>query len=108
MIDWTVVAAFCGPLIAAIVAVGAWFTWIGRRRDARVAQQIKEGTAEIVQTTAQLTMRMAVVENGLATQGAHLSKQDETLQTLMQSLARIEGRLAGPFQITTTTLPKEG
>lgn len=108
MVNWSVVAAFCSPLIAAIALVGAWFTWIGHRRDAKVAQQIKDGTAEIVQTTAQLTMRMAVVENGLATQGAHLSKQDETLQTLMQSMARIEGRLAGPFQITTTTSPKEG
>lgn len=102
MIDWTVVAAFCGPLIAAIGGVAAWFTWLGHRRDARVADQIKEGTREIAEVTSKLDIRMSQVENSLANQTRHLDKQDEALQTAMQAIARIEGRLAGPVQVTST------
>ena len=103
MINWGVVAAFCGPLIAAIAGVGAWFTWIGHRRDARVALQIKEGTAEIAAVTSKLDLRMTQVENSLSNQARHLDKQDEALQVAMQAIARIEGRLAGPIQIQQST-----
>lgn len=108
MVNWSVVAAFCGPLIAAIIGVATWYAWIARKRDARVAQQIKDGTAEIAAVTAKLDIRITQVETSLANQTRHLDKQDEILQTALQAVARIEGRLAGPFQITSTTMRQEG
>ncbi|HEX4201194.1 MAG TPA: hypothetical protein VHY59_06725, partial [Chthoniobacterales bacterium] len=51
MVDWNVVAAFCGPLIAAIIGVATFFAWSARKRDLRVAAQIKEGTSEIAAVT---------------------------------------------------------
>lgn len=108
MVNWSVVAAFCGPLIAAIIGVASWFAYIGRKRDVRVAQQIKEGTAEIAAVTTKLDARITQVEVSLVNQTRHLDKQDEALQVALQGVARIEGRLAGPFQITTTSPMKEG
>lgn len=93
MIDWATVAAFCGPLIAAIVGVAAWFAWLGRRRDARVASQIQA-------VTDRLDFRISQVETTLARQQEHLDKQDAALSTAMQGIARIEGRLAGPVAVT--------
>lgn len=93
MIQWGVVAAFCGPLVAAIVGVAAWFAWIGKRRDQRVKEQIQA-------VTDRLDFRISQVETSLARQQEHLDKQDAALSQAMQGIARIEGRLAGPVAVT--------
>lgn len=93
MIQWGVVAAFTGPLIAAIGLAAGYFAWSGKRRDERVAAQIKA-------VTERLDFRVSQVETALDKQSRHLDKQDEALSTAMQAIARIEGRLAGPVSVT--------
>lgn len=93
MIDWGVVAAFIGPLIAAIGGVAAWFAWLGKRRDKRVGEQIQA-------VTDRLDFRISQVETTLGRQQDHLDKQDAALSMAMQGIARIEGRLAGPVAVT--------
>ena len=97
MIDWGNVAAFTGPLIAAIGLIAAWFAWLGKRRDARVADQIAA-------VTERLDFRISQVEVTQAKQSEHLDKQDAALSTAMQGIARIEGRLAGPVSVTQQPL----
>jgi uncharacterized YccA/Bax inhibitor family protein len=94
VIEWGVVAAFVGPLIGAIGGVAAWFAWLGKRRDSRVATQIHA-------VTERLDLRITQVESTLANQTRHLDKQDEVLNSALQAIARIEGRLSGPVQVTT-------
>jgi hypothetical protein len=94
VVDWAVVAAYLGPLIAAIAGIAAWFAWLGKRRDERVADQIAA-------VTTRLDFRITQVETQITNLTGHLNKQDDALSQAMQAVARIEGRLAGPVQVTT-------
>lgn len=103
MIEWGVVAAFIGPLIAAIGLSAGWFTYLGRRRDERFAAQIAAVTGKLEANQLVMAERIAQVESSLAQQARHLDKQDDALTTAMQAIARIEGRLAGPLTMTPTS-----
>lgn len=101
MIDWPVVAAFIGPLLGGMGGIAAWFAYLGKKRDARVAQQIKDATTPLI--TSQMLMEQQMTGMS-ATQTrilAHLDKQDESLSTAMQGIAEIRGRLSG--QVTGPT-----
>lgn len=87
MVDWAVVAAFVGPLIGAIGGVGAWFAWLGKRRDQRIGEQIKA-------VTDRLDFRITQVERTLSQTQEHLDRQDVTLANQGQAIARIEGSMA--------------
>lgn len=102
MIDWNVVAAFCGPLIAVLVALAGFFAWLQRNRDKRVAGQIAEATGKLEANQLLTQQRIDQFERSLAEQAKHLDRQDQALNAAMQAVARIEGRLAGPVQVTTT------
>jgi uncharacterized membrane protein YccC len=86
LVEWTVVAAFVGPLIAAMGLLGAWFAWIGKRRE-----QLIRGIVQ--QSFEALNSRLTIVENTLANQNKQLDKQDTALAQAMTAVARIEGRL---------------
>lgn len=100
MIDWAVVAAFIGPLITALAAVAGLFAWLGRKRDARVSLQIDGVTGRLEANQSAMQAQIAQVTASQEQQQAHLSRQDEVLSAALQSIARIEGRLAGPLQVT--------
>lgn len=87
MVNWAVVAAFCGPLITVIVGVGGWFAWLGKRRDAKVAEQIKG-------VTDRLDFRITQVEKTLQQTQEHLDRQDTALTRQGEAIARVEGSLA--------------
>lgn len=87
MINWGEVAAFTGPLIAAIGLIAGWFAWLGKKRDQRVAEQIKG-------VTDRLDFRITQVEKTLTQTQEHLDRQDTALATQGQAIARIEGSMA--------------
>lgn len=103
MINWAVVAAFTGPLVAAIIGVATWFAWLARKRDARTAVQIREVVAGLEANQLLMQQRISQVEVAMEGQTKHLDRQDLALTSAMQAIARIEGRLAGPLTITQQT-----
>lgn len=83
---WAAVAAFIGPLVAAIAASAGWFAWLERKRKEFIQAMIN-------QALSALEARLLVVERAIADQTRHLDKQDDALGRAMESIARIEGRL---------------
>jgi hypothetical protein len=84
---WTEVAAFIGPLIAAMAALGALMAYLGRRREILIRAIVKDAFVA-------LDARLILVETALSNQTRHLEQQDNALAQALQSIARIEGRLA--------------
>jgi len=84
--QWSVVAAFVGPLIGAMGVLGAWFAWLGKRREKLIG-------AIVEQAFQVLNSRLTIVENTLAGQNKQLDKQDTALAAAITAVARIEGRL---------------
>lgn len=95
MIDWATVAAFIVPLIGAMGSIAAWYAWLAKKRDARVAQQIKDATTPLITSQMLMQQQMDSLTASQARIVLHLDKQDESLSTAMQGIAEIKGRLAG-------------
>ena len=96
MIQWGAVAAFTGPLIAAITLVSGWFAWLGKQREKRTGEQISAVTSELRSAQLLMQQRIGQMETALTSQGLHLDRQDNALAAALQATARIEGRLMGP------------
>lgn len=94
--DWASVAAFTGPLVAAIGLASGWFAWLGKQREKRTDVQIRSITSKLETNQELMQQRITQVEVAISSQAHHLDKQDEAMMTAMQAIARIEGRLAGP------------
>lgn len=92
MIDWPVVAAFIGPLIAAIGLATGWFAWLGKRREERARVLTREIVSGLEANQLLMQQRIAQVELAM-------EKQSTTLGRAMEAIARIEGRLAGPVSV---------
>lgn len=103
MIEWGVVAAFTGPLVAAIGLASGWFAYLGKQREKRVGGQISEVTSKLESNQLLMQERINQVESALQSQARHLDKQDDALMAAMQAVARIEGRLAGPVDRSVTS-----
>lgn len=105
MIDWPVVAAFVGPLLTGLGLVAALFAYLGRKRDKKVDEQIKSVTAQLATSQLLMQQQIAQVVASQAAQAAQLNRQDELLSSALQSIARVEGRLSGPLQVTMREAP---
>lgn len=103
MIQWNVVGAFIGPLIAAIGLAAGLFAYMNKRREERITMQISEATRTFDTNQKLMQERMSHFEDAMTTQAKQLEKQGDSLLTMGQSIARIEGRLAATSSSTVTT-----
>lgn len=102
MVNWALVAAYIGPLLVAIGLVSAWFQRSAKKRDERVAGQIATVSNDLVTNQKLQQQQIDQMKEALAQQTKHLDQQDQTMAIALQSIARIEGRLAGPITVTTS------
>ena len=85
-IPWAEVAAFIGPLIAAIGLLGGLIAWI-MTRTARYVQQ------QVTQVQSVTNERIATLAETLKHQGEILERQQASIANTSVTVARIEGRL---------------
>lgn len=98
MVNWSIVTAFIGPLIAAIGLAAAFIAYLNKQREKRISEQIKDATS-VLELNQRLTQeRMQHFEDALAVQVKQNEKQNDALLAMAQSIARIEGRLSGSVQ----------
>lgn len=45
MVNWSIVTAFIGPLIAAIGLAAAFIAYLNKQREKRISEQIKDATS---------------------------------------------------------------
>lgn len=100
MINWIAVAAFIGPLVAALGLVATWYAYLSRQREKRVNIQITQVTGKFEANQVLLQARIDQVEVAIQLNAHQLEKQNDTLLTALQAIARIEGRLASVTGVT--------
>lgn len=101
MVDWATVGAYIGPLIGAMGGIAGWFAYAAKKRDVRVAQQIKDTTAPLVTNQLLMQQQIEIMNKQQLSMAEHLDKQDQTLVTVRETIARIDGRLSGLGQATS-------
>lgn len=94
MVNWSVVAAFIGPLIGAIGLAAGFFAYLNKVREKRIGEQIAAATASFETNQRLLQEHLNQVDTALITQGKQIEKQNDTLIQAVQAIARIEGRLS--------------
>lgn len=95
VVDWAAVAAFIGPLVAAMCGIAGLYAYMSKQREKRVNQQIVDVTGKLEANQTLLQQRIDQVESAIAANSRQLERQNDTILTAIQSIARIEGRLSG-------------
>lgn len=97
MMDVALIAAWIGPIIATMAALGGLYAWLSNRREKTITGMVNDAVTQLdgrlTQVITSLNTRLTVVEEQLAAQTRQLDKQDTALARAVESIARIEGRL---------------